>query len=1234
MDSSFTAIRGGPFTYWSHPKALLVIQNLVPTLPTFLTETLLSSDGSADIKLFAHDWIGVVTDGRLFLWPYSHSRDSKIAPSSSCRQFVLPSGGKSMSAVVAVSFEGERPNLCAVVVGDVLRLWSRGVCGTVSRSQVVHDFTDTKLCAFKTDESCIALDQGPCPGTFLLATNHGRIFGIDATTPQDRVSAFLLADGFSTEATGSSFLNSSVTSVEDKDRSLLSGLSRRVSSIWSYATSRVPAITRSNNEAFSAGKVVRFLVDGTNAKTGKCRACLLTRGRLVVWQIDAEFECTLMLTTELNNDQYGEAIDMALTPLLSLWILCKSPGDSSAEEPLSLFSVDINQELSDATPSAPVPVAIEHDSLNVELIAPLTGVRTYPCSLLAVFSRESRVIFIIEALTGRCVCQVEFEQTSPLIGVTSAPEGSNALFAFVTRQRGIYSLGGEDPCLANLNCRQLIDRLSRQSSKHLTSDQIDEVLSRTAALLWMGYEQESNDLIRRFFGGSSSAHRGLGGAISTAFLRLVRRILDSRPASSSDARSHATATAATLEFDFARSTEGSRFLAKQQAMQSLCHRLWHSVVATFGDAGENLSTNAIASELFSITNEHGHVASPGVHHLLNAFLIGAELCECANVLYAKSVRNRQYSFLRPIFKAVLQESELSSVNVSLNLLKLEEIFFQTVSLIPKFISKLAEQLVNRIKECLTDDTESTEFVTLAAQLITASLSEALTYRQKLLPALSSVIADESSPGSATDLFCWITGCDGVRDELLSVFNALADVVAESNEAGRSQADGLSLKQECACQAVELATIILQAGDQRIKWAPDSTSTSAWFSNIRSELISAVAWRLMRPEAALDLAIRFVDKELIVTICNHLDKLAGNTTDDLLSRRNLGHAHLINALLRLPQELQLADYALQWHYSQGDKARVQSLLVALQDKKEQQKRHMSSPQSLFTSTKRPRHALSTHSPTTYEADTSVSRFLQRREARDFAWLHQLRNGEFDKAGAGLFTAGTSECGALGRRKTLLSLSKLAFIAAGHRELCEDLPTDKAIPRNFVLTDKHLEVICLQEDLVKTKSLHTIESMGDAVTSAAAASEPMTASGLARLYVSESVLRLFSSKQERMTAFTSALRLAQLAVDVDESADAETEELLQHIWMEALNVESWKEPDKEADCHGMCAESFFHSLLEHCLLTGQVLETVFPPIEEFLSRVGEEHGQWLRLLIQYCYDETLQRFQQKEPVTIEA
>ncbi|KAL5105148.1 hypothetical protein TcWFU_003344 [Taenia crassiceps] len=1230
VESSFTSNRGGTFTYTSDPRALLNIRNLVATLPTFLTDSLLSSGADAGVKLFAHNWIGIVTDGNLYLWHYAQSKDIKTATSSACHNFELPLSTEASSAEVPVSiscFEGDgRPRLCAAAVSGVLRIWPRGVFGAVGRSQVVRDFLDTQLNVLNAGEVCVAMEGGPRLATFLLATNHGRIFGVDARTPEGRVFVFLVIDSNAIGTTTNTSLSSSQVSLEESDTSLLSGLSRRVASIWSYATSKVSALNVTGagvSATTSTGKVLRFLVVAESQNS--CRIALLTQARLAIWLLDADFEYSLLFSLDLNSARYGEAVDMASSSLSSpiLWLLYKS----SEKATLCLLSMDVKEVAKGVQLTSSIPFSVETEPSDFQMIASLSALNAYPCALLALLSRSTGVVHVLESLTGRCVSQVEFEQTSSLLGVISAPPDSTALFFLVTRQRGVYAIVGEDPCLSALNPHPFIDQLTKATSVGVDPDQLLEALSRIAAILWMGFEEEAENLITSLF--STPRRTQLASITATAFLRLMRLILNCRPTSGSDARWRGVAANSVLDFDFARTGE-SRFIAKQQAIECLGRRLWPKVLAALtsgsrDDGGSKvIDASAVLAELFSPLpiDEEANPFHQRRHHLLNAFLAGAEVCECARVLHTRWSRLKQSSLLRPVFKATVEAAVLAGVireGGAHNLLSSEDVFFQTVTLVPQFIANLAEHLVANAKNCLNDLVDPVDFVACAVQLLTTSLSETLDYRQKLLSTLESVLSEESSESGGEgalkwDFFCWIASSDALRNQLLDAFDALVEVVVVlSRDADRMLAEGGSLKQEFACRSVELATILLQVVQQFVRWSDHSVDLETWFAELRTRLIFAVAWRIDRPEAALDLATRFLDKELIVEISDHLDKHASDGKQ---------HTSLMSAISRCPPDIRLADYALQWHYSHGEKARLQSLLVALQKQETevtvrvamdatetQQKLPISSPPAIsgLSSVKRARQA----------AETCVSRFLQRQEARDFAWLHQLGNRDYDQASKGLLAAGVSETTSLDRRRTLLSLSKLSSIAAGNRECIEN---------DNGLVDKHLEVLRLQEEWMRRKPSH--KDTDPAVYSAAA---------LAQLFVSE-VESLQASREDLLTIFSAALRLAHLAMELDEteateveSAEVQHQLLLQEIWAQAVKVDSWKKPNEGEDFNEACESSFFYALLEHCLPSGEAVETLLPPINDFLASVESEHEPWLRALIENAYNLALKRQRLQKPIS---
>uniref|UniRef100_A0A0R3TBC6 Nucleoporin_C domain-containing protein n=1 Tax=Rodentolepis nana TaxID=102285 RepID=A0A0R3TBC6_RODNA len=525
-------------------------------------------------------------------------------------------------------------------------------------------------------------------------------------------------------------------------------------------------------------------------------------------------------------------------------------------------------------------------------------------------------------------------------------------------------------------------------------------------------------------------------------------------------------------------------------------------------------------------------------------------------------------------------------------------------------------LVSHAKTCLTDDIESVDFVACSAQFLTASLMEALEYRRKLLPALKAVLSEEGgaeTSSSKYDLFCWITENDVVFSQLQEAFDSLVElVVGLNNDSDRMLTEGGSLRQECACRSVELATTLLQAVYQRVQWCGQSCppELNSCFTELRTHLISAVAWSIDRPEAGLDLAIRFSDKDLMLEISEHLDKQAA-------ASGGKPHSNFMTALTRSNPDIQLADYALQWFYKHSERARLQSLLLALHERESgslepsvEQKRPLSSVSPSRKSTAK-RSRKSRSPSVTAATDSCVSRFLQRTEARDFAWLHQLGNRDYNQASKGLLSAGENEINSLGRRRTLLSLSKLSGIASGHYQpfiMTTHEPQDAGIP----LVDKYLEVINFHEELIRRGQLNS--------------DEVLPSHALASQYIAD-ITKVDSAEidEDLLMKFSAALRLAQLYTELDEdhlSFEArreKQEKLLSRIWTQAINVDYLnKKPDETDDFNEACVSSFFYALLTTCLQSDDLSEKLIPSLPDVLSSISSDKEPWLRILAENAYN----------------
>lgn len=102
----------------------------------------------------------------------------------------------------------------------------------------------------------------------------------------------------------------------------------------------------------------------------------------------------LLFSLDLNNARYGEAVDV--TSSISspvLWLLYKS---SSERETLCLLSMDVKEVAKGAELAPSTSFSVETETSDLRMIASLSGLNAYPCTLLALFSQDTGVVHILE----------------------------------------------------------------------------------------------------------------------------------------------------------------------------------------------------------------------------------------------------------------------------------------------------------------------------------------------------------------------------------------------------------------------------------------------------------------------------------------------------------------------------------------------------------------------------------------------------------------------------------------------------------------------------------------------------------------------------------------------------------------------------------------------------------------------------------------------------------------------
>ncbi|CAH8500173.1 unnamed protein product [Dicrocoelium dendriticum] len=671
-------------------------------------------------------------------------------------------------------------------------------------------------------------------------------------------------------------------------------------------------------------------------------------------------------------------------------------------------------------------------------------------------------------------------------------------------------------------------------------------------------------------------------------------------------------------------------------------------------------------------------------HFLSGLHVCEELIEFARAVYLKLIRE-PFRRIQPIMQAVAMEAGFSAE--MLQTVKARDVIFQTVTLIPNLVVGLGDAVIRdsdilasetsappsgsvslHLKTNIAVSNSAVEMFWETAKLLSAGLSAVSAFRDRQIQSLLNVTVGPANEKTHY-LLCWLTDARpfGVGDILLTIFERLVQLGSgewslSSDQQEPSESadvpDMIQLTKDAAAMAIEWADNLLNIARHRVQWATASSAWSwshssdsslesdlhnlkrrvetvqrlrrmrFWFVQLRKRLIDTVADHLLRPEAALVLAERFADCNQMVRLCYLLEVQGELSNGDSAESSKPHHHHrwLAELLKRVPTQYGLADQALQWYFSCGEHARVQSLLTLLEQLKKSDSSaevdHYPEPAAPSLSRAPWSHQTKPFVDRLKEVSDPVYRFLHREDARDHAWPHLMSTRHYSKAARILFEEGCKELRFVGRRKTLLSLAKLAILASDPDVPCPEAG-DVSFEKDPLVTkiDLLLEWIWFQEHLpseLRVKSiLHTLSDHGlgehhDPVISIEA---------LARLYVSSvdhasnGDLRDSSENPDSISShedaepfrcdlaeFRAAFRLADLLVEVNDLSSkyactdptVTRDALLTHIWCQALKMNDWLISSRHDDPVQLFGRSFICDLVRDISRTHQtVAQPLFSP-----------------------------------------
>ncbi|XP_012939982.1 nuclear pore complex protein Nup133 [Aplysia californica] len=204
---------------------------------------------------------------------------------------------------------------------------------------------------------------------------------------------------------------------------------------------------------------------------------------------------------------------------------------------------------------------------------------------------------------------------------------------------------------------------------------------------------------------------------------------------------------------------------------------------------------------------------------------------------------------------------------------------------------------------------------------------------------------------------------------------------------------------------------------------------------------------------------------------------------------------------------------------------------------------------------------------------LSDFLNADNVRYLSWLHEVGRGNFLAAHNALSSLAGSERNFLSKKKTLLSLSKLAGLAAENAE--------ESIQDTIEAINEELDLVLHQEQLPSK----TVENVG------------MDPENM-RVLSPEELIKLYVSEKNEFANELDVKKALDLLRYVDKSHGMkESEELKLHIWCRAILMDSWSDAN-QAEPLDSKREKIFFKTVDLVYMEGE-LENLLPDLDSLLS-----------------------------------
>ena len=1151
------------------------------TLPVAVAEILTISEKSSDVSvcISPNGWAWLVHGRRLVIWRYTRGNLTSVqatgratfsSVSASCRELSLPPSDLAHNAKLVNVFavnENQTPSCIAASPEGIIRYWP----------SIAHEGSSQETSAdLQGQECCLLTDVQPV-GSVLATTT----------------STIVLVQRPESSAAMPGGQHALTCRLLKPPQGILGGIGRRVSLLWSGIST----------VAGTESKLVQVLGNGTNKDDPTEKVVyVLTSNSFQKWLLAQGDPDRMFYNCDLENigkqafATHIWAQENVDPSWVRVWLMDMAlAGNGKVAVLMAAHNPNISQELhyaigilKTATDSPPIQFRSFHTLNHSMPYSEADGSsNNIAMKLLLPSSTSYQLAYGLSGSNVLCASLKDMNEpekisfgpgTNVILGTGYALETEKPLLftlshgmvalspiaplsgadEFKTGTPSNLSMSTDNTYVDERNYRQISDSLNLSMSQagldNLTMSESKKDQLKAAFLLYCKRNiNEAKYIVDHLFPPeeSSGSHLGTNDtypSLDRLVISMSTDLIDDLPAS--DPRWLETLPASELAAG-GQSTEGSSGIdGIGSSSLVILHQLEDKQTAL--DVYISfLKEVGLWQKLTCVPTREMSTAT--------TFLLNEHSEKTVAAITLRTLHSENSKIIDRAIKLCLNDRTLGGVDKKLLLnLTPQDHFYREISKVHEIFTgfqRLIEKdlLVSNKnhQDCVLDAISSNE-------VIMAVLRECLTYRARKERELSINADHKNEFSSKFEHAPWTCAPgpspNGLRSLLIQQFQIILEKIVPL-------AEDASVRNVLFKQLIDLSDFILDGYQTQLRSAPTQERQIAVQKEFEKDRTSMIL-PLVNSGGCFDEATRLAEKyhefQGLIRICEM-------TNDN----------ERLEQYMDKFSEHDFANFVFDWHLRQGKQSKL------LQ-------------QRAYTSGKR---------------QNQLGRFLEGHA--NISWLHDIQTGDYQESAKTLKTLADSEVDSLSRKKTMLSIAKLANLCADSDD------NDKNLSDSLSVIDHEMNIISAQEQLPKS----ILEAYGFESDKM----KVLSPRHLIELYISE------ENHGADQVDFKKALDLLDYlppSGGTPEEIKKDRDELKLRIWASAVSRNDWSEM-QTADPLESIKETVFFKLADDCYLQGLDLTTEMPSAEELLSYKSlKDCNANVRFLIQTGYEHINRQLLQSE------